>query len=264
MTKTMTLNLSLGFQDLADDNGRKYVPNLSLNCPPLIRCRYSLQLADTIKVGANNSTLVTDGTKAVGDTLFFLTRDDNVKAKKEKKAPVVPRGNGVAPKLAGGKQLRGGSRRNDEVQASALARFREHQHTLREKLLQEGLAKYNEEGVPTTGSEGKGWKKFQSYKGEGALPSNIERCKACFYPLSSGLKYRTNVPQIVVDRKAQTVVLPIHGFAVPFHINTIKNASKNDEGVFTYLRVNFQTPGQAGAARKEDQVCPICLPHGLL
>jgi nucleosome binding factor SPN SPT16 subunit len=56
-----------------------------------------------------------------------------------------------------------------------------------------------------------------------------------------------------VDRKAQTVVLPVHGFAVPFHINTIKNVSKNDEGDFTYLRVNFQTPGQL-AGKKEDTV----------
>ena len=61
--------------------------------------------------------------------------------------------------------------------------------------------------------------------------------------------------QIYVDRKAQTIVLPIHGFAAPFHINTIKNASKNDEGDFTYLRINFQTPGQL-AGKKEDTVCP--------
>ena len=59
--------------------------------------------------------------------------------------------------------------------------------------------------------------------------------------------------QIFVDRKSQTVVLPIHGFAVPFHINTIKNVSKNEEADFTLLRVNFQTPGQL-AGRKEDTV----------
>ena len=60
--------------------------------------------------------------------------------------------------------------------------------------------------------------------------------------------------QIYVDRKAQIIVLPVHGFAAPFHINTIKNASKNDEGDFTYLCINFQTPGQL-AGKKEDTVC---------
>lgn len=57
--------------------------------------------------------------------------------------------------------------------------------------------------------------------------------------------------QIFVDRKVSTVVLPIHGFAVPFHINTIKNVSKSEEGDVTHLRINFQTPGQL-AGRKED------------
>lgn len=65
-----------------------------------------------------------------------------------------------------------------------------------------------------------------------------------------------HISQIFVDKKSQTVVLPIHGFAVPFHINTIKNVSKNDEGEFTYIRVNFQTPGQL-AGRKEDTVSSI-------
>ena len=70
--------------------------------------------------------------------------------------------------------------------------------------------------------------------------SRVLRCCSCFY-------------KVFVDRKAQTVILPINGFAVPFHVNTIKNVSKNDEGEFTYLRINFQTPGQL-AGKKEDTV----------
>ena len=42
------------------------------------------------------------------------------------------------------------------------------------------------------------------------------------------------------------------GRPVPFHINTIKNASKSDEGEFAYLRINFLSPGQ-GVGRKDDQ-----------
>ena len=71
----------------------------------------------------------------------------------------------------------------------------------------------------------------------------------------------------MVDRKALTVILPVYGFAVPFHINTIKNASKQDEGDYTYLRINFQTPGQL-AGKKEDTVSPLgsvsySLSHGI-
>jgi nucleosome binding factor SPN SPT16 subunit len=38
--------------------------------------------------------------------------------------------------------------------------------------------------------------------------------------------------------------LPINGIAVPFHINTIKNVTKNDEGDYSYLRINFNSPGR--------------------
>jgi hypothetical protein len=30
------------------------------------------------------------------------------------------------------------------------------------------------------GKEGKGWKKFLSYKGEGALPSEVDNLRVCF------------------------------------------------------------------------------------
>lgn len=57
--------------------------------------------------------------------------------------------------------------------------------------------------------------------------------------------------QIYVDDSRQTIVLPINGFATPFHINTIKNSSKSEEGDLTYLRINFNSPGQI-AGKKED------------
>ena len=34
-------------------------------------------------------------------------------------------------------------------------------------------------------NEGKGWKKFQSYKGEGALPQEADRLRVCVIPDSS-------------------------------------------------------------------------------
>ena len=55
-----------------------------------------------------------------------------------------------------------------------------------------------------------------------------------------------------MDQKNSTIVLPIMGRPVPFHIQTIKNASKSDEGEFSYLRINFLSPGQ-GVGRKDDQ-----------
>ncbi|KAG1891871.1 FACT complex subunit-domain-containing protein [Suillus fuscotomentosus] len=224
----MVLNLSLGFSDLLDDNGKKY----------------ALHIVDTIRVGADRSTLLTEGAKSTKDTLFFLNPENEIEveedkpSKPSKKAPVKPLVNGspVKNKTVGGKVLRNKTRSaaQEEVLMTAAAKIKEHQQQLHEGLQSAGLAKYSEGASGGGEKEGKTWKRFQSYKGESALPREVE------------------------NRKAQTIVLPVHGFAVPFHINTIKNASKNDEGDYTYLRINFQTPGQL-AGKKDDTVLPNSL-----
>lgn len=48
---------------------------------------------------------------------------------------------------------------------------------------------------------------------------------------------------IYVDRRHDSVILPIFGVPCPFHISMIKNCSQSVEGDFTYLRVNFAHPG---------------------
>lgn len=55
---------------------------------------------------------------------------------------------------------------------------------------------------------------------------------------------------IFLDRKYETVILPIFGIPVPFHISMIKNISQSVEGDYTYLRINFFHPG-ATMARSE-------------
>lgn len=48
--------------------------------------------------------------------------------------------------------------------------------------------------------------------------------------------------KIYVDKKTESVVLPLFGLIVPFHISTIKNISSNIEGDYTYFRINFNYP----------------------
>lgn len=57
---------------------------------------------------------------------------------------------------------------------------------------------------------------------------------------SPQLAFQTNFP---TDSKYETIILPIFGMPVPFHISTIKNISQSVEGDYTYLRVNFFHPG---------------------
>lgn len=53
--------------------------------------------------------------------------------------------------------------------------------------------------------------------------------------------------QIFVDMERESVLLPIHGMHVPFHISTIKNVVQPEpDQSASYLRINFFTPGTAG------------------
>ena len=54
--------------------------------------------------------------------------------------------------------------------------------------------------------------------------------------------------QTFVDGKQEAVLIPIHGRLVPFHISTVKNVSKSEEGGWTFLRINFVAPGASIAS----------------
>lgn len=46
-------------------------------------------------------------------------------------------------------------------------------------------------------------------------------------------------PTVQVDQRSESVLLPIYGVLVPFHILTIKNATNNQDGDHAYIRLNF-------------------------
>jgi len=146
-------------------------------------CRYALNLVDTIKIEDRKAILLTEGTKSPQEAFFFLTDDsEHEKPKKNgKKMPTAPTANGspLKQKTIAGKVLRNQTRRavQDEVHQTAAAKLIEHQRELHENLQAQGLAKFSENGVGSSGKEGKGWKKFQSYKGDGALPTEVDRLR---------------------------------------------------------------------------------------
>lgn len=218
LRSNMVLNLSIGFQDVNDDKSGLF----------------TIHIADTVKVGQERGVCLTDVAKESKDCLFFFQQDEPKPKPKAKAAP-QPSPKKVPTKVVGGKVLRTATRSGGGAEVSQTTRTKiyPHQVELHAKRQSEGLARFESGGGGEADGRGKEWKRFISYKGEGALPSEVTE------------------PKIYIDKKALTVVLPIHGFAVPFHINAIKNASKNDEAEYVYLRINFQTPGQL-TGKKED------------
>ncbi|KAG8690718.1 FACT complex subunit spt16 [Ceratobasidium sp. 423] len=224
----MIFNLSIGFSDLEDKDGNKY----------------AILVSDTVKVGQEKAVCLTEGTKATDEVMFFFQDEAASKSKSKSDSPSKSKSKPASAKkvaspngkMVGSKVLRNKTRQqsaDQDASASTLARIAAHQKELHAQRQADGMDRFADEEGGTGGKERKTWKRFQSYKGDAALPKEVDSMR------------------IHVDRRNMTIVVPVHGFAVPFHINTIKNVSKLDEGEVTYLRINFQSPGQL-TGRKED------------
>jgi nucleosome binding factor SPN SPT16 subunit len=217
----MTLIIHTGFQDI--ENPQPQDKNSKI---------YALALTDTIRVTSSEPVVFTAEAPTSADANSFFFKDDEEAQPTPKKEKKDSRVGAVATKNITSTRLR--SERSTQVDEENDAKRRTHQRELASKKQKEGLARFAESTNGQNGSEIKTFKKFESYKRDNQFPLKIRNL------------------EIIVDAKNHTVVLPIMGRPVPFHINTIKNASKSDEGDFAFLRVNFLSPGQ-GVARKDDQ-----------
>ncbi|KAL1879915.1 hypothetical protein VTK73DRAFT_6727 [Phialemonium thermophilum] len=216
----MTLCVTTGFSDIQNPNPQDKNSKV-----------YSLVLTDTIRVTTGEPVVFTGDAPVDVDatSFFFKDEDEQPTPKKDKKDPRV---GAVATKNITSTRLR--SERMTQIDEDAEKRRREHQKELHAKKQKEGLARFTESTGGQNGVEVKKFKRFESYKRDNQLPLKVRDLG------------------IVVDQKNATVIVPVMGRPVPFHINTIKNASKSDEGEWSFLRINFLSPGQ-GVGRKDDQ-----------
>lgn len=219
----MTLCISTGFTDIENPAPQDKKNKI-----------YSLFIADTIRIrrNAEPANFTSSASSDLGATSFFFKDDEEEEPAAKSKAKKDPKVGAVAASNITKTKLR--AERASQADEGAEARRKEHQKELAAKKQQEGIAMYSEAVGDENGVALKKFKKFESYKRDNQFPSKVKDLI------------------IVVDVKSSTVVLPIMGRPVPFHINTIKNASKSDEGDSAFLRINFLSPGQ-GVGRKDDQ-----------
>lgn len=221
----MTLTIQTGFSDLKNPNARDKDKRAET---------YSLFLADTLRVTDKDPFNFTKDAPADQEAAFFFFQDESedeqvAKAKQKKKEA---KSTSIAQTNVTKARLRGERATNQDAEKEA-ARA-DHQKELHKKKQQEGMERFAQDTGAMNGTEEKKFKKFESYKRDNQLPLRVRDLVIC------------------VDERSQTLVLPIMGRPVPFHVNTVKNASKTDEGGLTYLRINFLSPGQ-GVGRKDDQ-----------
>lgn len=223
----MTFSVTTGFSGLENPNPQDKKRD----------AKYALLLSDTVRVnpaGVSEGGFVftKDAPTDIESTSFFFNEDEEEEKKEKAKPKKDPRVGAVASSNITKTRLRGqGAQTQNEEKEQAR---RMHQQELHEKKQAEGLDKYTEGHGNLNGTEVKKFKRFESYKRDTQFPSKIKDL------------------MVLVDQKNDSVVLPIMGRPVPFHINTLKNATTSNEGGFCYLRINFLSPGQ-GVGRKDDQ-----------
>ncbi|KAJ3089807.1 FACT complex subunit spt16 [Quaeritorhiza haematococci] len=271
----MIINLALGFQNLESPNKKDEKEK-----------NYALFIADSIRItpdGSSSMNLTADVTKDLSEISYMFNEEDGDGAeasddekqasasgsRRNSKEDGVDSGKAAADRKAvvggdrikkidsKGKENEGTSspkttapskktavlssklRGEERDEMSAEQRRRLHQKQLAQSKQAEGMARFGQagEGVADK-SKQVVFKKYESYRKESQLPRETRDLK------------------IIVDKRNDTIILPIYGLAVPFHISTLKNVSKSDEGDYVYLRFNFITPGQS-AGKKEPGVSPF-------
>lgn len=218
-------NISFGFNNLTDSKSGIH---------------YALQLADMVYMGDDEnqkSTVLTTVTKSKAQISFYFNNEEE-EEKKPKPAAIIPKSEQNANSKILRTKLRGEARAGSEDNQKEQIR-KENQKKLHEKLQKNGLLRFS--AADATGNDNEPrqyFKKYESYVRDSQIPNNVRDLR------------------IHVDWKSQTIILPIYGRPVPFHINSYKNGSKNEEGEFTYLRLNFHSPGTPGGVSKKTEELP--------
>jgi nucleosome binding factor SPN SPT16 subunit len=209
----MTLNLSVGFADIPNPEGKG------------ANSHYSLEIIDTIRIAPDGPVVFTDSDKNRGNVSFYFKQDEDEVKKRKKET------RGAASTAILKTKLRTETANHQEESGEKKRQL--HQKELHEKLQKAGEQKYADE-PGATGDETKAvFKKFESYKRDSQLPNAVKDLR------------------VLVDNKSQSIILPISGRPVPFHISTYKNGSKNEEGDYVYIRLNFYSPGQSMGKKDE-------------
>ena len=108
-----------------------------------------------------------------------------------------------------------------------------HQRVLHEKNNRESI-KWFSQLAEEEGSKDKRETIPESYSKTSQIPSEVK----------SDLIY--------VDKRKQVILLPVFGILWPVHISFVKNISKNEDGDFSFIRLNFTGPLTKGAKGSEE------------
>ncbi|CAL8326298.1 unnamed protein product [Lota lota] len=219
LKKGMVLSISLGLADLVNKEGKKEEQK-----------KYALFVGDSVQINEEEAaTVLTPVKKKIKNVGIFLKNDDEEDDEEDADDAEELLGKGArsAALLA--------DRTRNEMTAEE--KRRAHQKELANQVNEEAKRRLTEQ---------KGEQQIQK-----ARKSNISYKNGSQMPREKDIRDM----KIFIDKKYETVVMPVFGIATPFHIATIKNISMSVEGDYTYLRINFYVPGSS-LGRHEGNIFP--------
>ncbi|CAF0939912.1 unnamed protein product [Rotaria sordida] len=176
---------------------------------------YALFIGDTIVVNENESCTIYTSSKKDISHIAIILKDDGTQEGDVDETPAIAPRRGVVEKA--------------RIDPSVPEKTRqEYQKTLLRKLNGRAEARLTSQGDKVSAEKAR--KINNSYKSEGQLPQDPDIQDVKLY----------------MDKRYETLILPINGTPTPFHISTIKNVSLAVEGEYIYLRINFFHPGGIG------------------
>eukprot|EP00743_Colponemidia_sp_Colp-15_P004304 GILK01004643.1.p1 GENE.GILK01004643.1~~GILK01004643.1.p1 ORF type:complete len:1051 (-),score=281.73 GILK01004643.1:164-3265(-) len=232
----MSFYVSVGFQD---------VPLKNATDPKAKQ--YSVLIGDTVIVRAGQEPeILTAGERLVDNKWKEISYsfEGDEPEKKEDKNKKKEEAESKRPKTT----VVLDSRLREEKAGNTEETRKQHQKDLLAKKTEELRQRFMQDGDGSTADTGPKGKKFGDLKA---------------YSDSSAFPKELKSNQILVDTRNEAIICPINGLPVPFHISTVKNVSKSDEGKFTYLRINFHTPGQSIGANIPISFPDVRGPNGM-
>jgi nucleosome binding factor SPN SPT16 subunit len=183
---------------------------------------YALFIADTVMITAADPVVLTKYPFEFSDISYEMEGGDE--------DDVIDLSSGLPLSLAemeAGPRTRGSrNKRATDEEAQAAAEKR--------KLEQKNLAKKKREEA---------LKQFAATQISNHFDNRRERTEVINSYSDPGKFPEDSSPsQLYVDVPNESILLPINGQLIPFHIDLVKNMSKTEQGDFTVLRINFISP----------------------
>ena len=214
----MVFNLAVGLQGLKEPSAKEGSKSET----------YAIMIADSVLVGAAGeaAAVLTTNPKGVKEISYVTNDDDDEEEEEDADAEIKIKQGGVI--------LDAKTRAEQSGPSSAEDRER-RQRALADKKNAETYKRLTQAGEEEVQNAAMGSSaEFVSYKSMRDVPTP-----------------RHNELVLAVDADRESVLVPIYGQLVPFHIMSVKSASVSQDAGNAFVRINFQHPTGSSAAQQK-------------